>query len=161
MIKAAIALLLFATGASAQVAPPSQLDFLAGSWEIRDPDGKAIGTSRIELAAPGAMLHETRTVGDEPPQPLWFSMFERHGRWSQLFVGARGMLREFVTTSEPGTWPIVMAGDVIMRDGKPGRFRLTMRRESDDQSSRVLELSRDAGVSWSPVFHYIYVRKQS
>lgn len=144
---------------SVQADPGSQLDSLAGSWEIRDPTGKPIGTSQIVVQAPEAMIYEMRQVGDEAPQPIWFSQFERHGKWSQLFVGANGSLREFVTQSAPGVWPIVMAGDVILRDKTPARFRLTMFQPSDTNSRRMLEISRDAGATWNTVFEYEYVRR--
>lgn len=137
----------------------AQLDFLAGEWEIRSASGAVIGSARIELEAPCAMLHEIRRVGDEPDQPLWFSKLERNGHWSQLFVGARGSLREFTARSAPGAWPMILGGDVILKDGSPARFRLTLWRLSDDRTRRLLERSLDGGKSWVRLFDYTYVRR--
>jgi hypothetical protein len=154
-----IALILFAAGAPLAAQPPAatQLDFLAGDWEISDSSGSVVGRSHIDLQAPGAMLFELRRVGDEA-QPLWFALSERNRAWTQLFVGAAGMVREFAASSAAGAWPLVMVGDVILRDGTPARFRLTMARESDDATSRLLEMSRDNGASWNIVFDYRYRR---
>ena len=140
-------------------APPSatQLDFLAGDWEISDPAGRILGRSHIELQTPGAMLFEVRRVGEEA-QPLWFAFLERNGGWTQLFVGASAMLREFPTTSVAGAWPMVMVQDVTLRDGRPARFRLTMGRQSDDETTRLLERSDDSGATWSVVFDFRYRR---
>ena len=38
----------------------------------------------------------------------------------------------------------------LLRDGTPVRFRMTMTRVSDDESGRILEMSRDNGATWSP-----------
>jgi len=140
-------------------APPgaSQLDFLAGDWEISDPTGAVVGRSHIEVQAPGAMLFELRRVG-EGAQPLWFAFSERDAGWTQLFVGAIGMIRQFSASSAAGAWPMVLTQDVVLRDGAPARFRLTMARQSDDETTRLLERSRDSGATWTVVFNYRYRR---
>jgi hypothetical protein len=141
-----------------QAAPaPGQLDFLAGDWAISDASGSVVGRSHIVVQAPGVALYEERRVGEEM-QPLWFQRVEHQQAWTQLFVGAAGMVREFPASSAPGAWPVVMGADVTLRDGTPVRFRLTMTRASDDDSRRVLEMSRDQGTSWSTVFDYRYRR---
>ena len=135
----------------------TQLDFLEGQWAIHDPSGAEVGRSRIAVQAPGAMLFEERKVGEDA-QPLWFENSETDKGWVQLFVGASGLMREFKQTSAPGVWPMIMTGDVVLRDGTPATFRLTMSRASNDETRRLLEMSRDKGGSWSPVFDYTYRR---
>lgn len=159
-VPLAAALALFWAGQSlAQGAPePNQLNFLAGDWAVSDASGAVVGRSHIVMQAPGAALYEERRVGTEM-QPLWFVRSERHQAWTQLFVGVSGMVREFPATSAPGTWPMVMGADVTLRDGTPVRFRLTMTRTTDDDSRRVLEVSRDQGTTWSTVFDYRYRRE--
>jgi hypothetical protein len=152
----AAAMALFAPAAQAQ--DGLQLDFLAGEWTLHDSGGTPVGRARITVQAPGAMIYEERTVGDQPMQPLWFENAERSGGWTQLFVGPRNQVREFTTLSEPGAWPLIFGGDVVRRDGTPARFRLTLTRQSDDESRRVLEISTDGGLSWQIVFDYRYVR---
>ena len=158
MESAALTALLSAVQLSAQESPPSQLDFLAGDWDLYDPSGARIGHSRILVQAPGAMLFEERLVGEDHPQPLWFENSEADGGWIQLFVGIRGLVREFRTTSPPGEWPLVMGADVTLRDGTPVRFRMTMSRRSNDETRRILEVTRDGGTQWDTVFDYGYRR---
>ena len=137
---------------------PGQLDFLAGDWIIQDADGEPIGTSRIVLQVPDTMLYEERVVDGKTPQPLWLENAERNNGWTQLFVGPAGQTREFPLRSEPGTWPIVMGADVVLRNGTPVTFRLTLSRQSDDESRRVLEMSADQGDTWKTILEYQYRR---
>ncbi|MGQ0590192.1 MAG: hypothetical protein ACT4N8_11795 [Sphingosinicella sp.] len=160
MLRLPTALILFALAAPAAAQAPaeSQLDFLAGEWTLHDAAGAEIGRSRVVVQAPAAMLYEERRVGEREAQPLWFARFERDGGWTQLFVGATDMVREFRPVSPPGAWPLVLGGDVTLRDGTPVRFRMTMTRVSDDESGRILEMSRDNGATWSTTFDYRYRR---
>ena len=144
--------------AQADPAPQSQLDFLAGEWSIHDASGARVGRSHIVVQAPNAMLFEQRVVGDRAPQPLWFEHAEAGDRWSQLFVGALGLIRAFRAETPTGQWPIVMGADVTLRDGTPVRFRMTMSKASEDETRRLLEMSRDQGASWNTVFDYSYRR---
>ena len=154
-----LALLYFAPAALAQPAAEPQLDFLAGDWALHDSAGARVGSSRIVVQAPNAMLYEERSVGNNGAQPLWFANVESSGRWTQFFVGARGLIRAFEAETAPGTWPIVMGSDVTLRDGTPVRFRMTISRASADETRRILEVSRNRGATWSNVFDYVYRRE--
>ncbi len=149
--------------ATTEVPPhaPVSLDFLAGDWVIHDQTGALVGSATILLQAPGAMLFEQRTVARDAPQPLWFVHAERTGGWVQLFLNPGGQVREFTTESTNGNWPLVLGAQVRLRDGALARFRLTMTRASDNESRRLLEMSRDGGTSWSAVFDYTYRRTGS
>ena len=157
-LPAALILLALPAQAAAQPSAESQLDFLVGEWTLHDPAGAEIGRARVAEQAPGAMLYEERRIGERDAQPLWFARFERDSGWTQLFVGAAGMVREFRPVSPPGAWPLVLGGDVTLRDGTPVRFRMTMTRASDDESGRILEMSRDSGATWTTTFDYRYRR---
>lgn len=175
MKKFAMALALFTLGAGcatggpalqapqaaqvvASVTAPVSLDFLAGEWSLHDARGAMVGGSTIVIQESGAMLYERRTIGQTAAQPLWFENAERTGGWVQLFLNPTGQVREFSTLSEAGQWPLVLGGDVILRDGAQAKFRLTISRASDDESQRVLEMSRDAGRTWAVVLDYTYRR---
>ncbi|MBV9883702.1 MAG: hypothetical protein JO276_11890 [Sphingomonadaceae bacterium] len=145
-----------AAAAGGQPPPAGQLDFLAGDWRITDSAGRE-GRSRIIVQGPGAMLFELREIGGDGPLPLWFEYAERTHGWLQLFPGPNG-LREFALESPAGAWPMVFGAEVALQDGSRARFRLTMTRASADESRRLLELSRDGGRTWSPVFDYLYRR---
>lgn len=144
--------------AVAPIATPVSLDFLAGQWSLHDASGAMVGSSTIVVQEPGAMLYERRTVGQTAAQPLWFENAERTGGWVQLFLNPAGRIREFSTLSEAGQWPLVLGGDVILRDGAQAQFRLTISRASDDESRRVLEMSRDSSQTWTTVLDYTYRR---
>lgn len=156
--KAAAILYAFAsTAAAAQESAPPRLDFLVGKWTLHDVTGKQVGHSCIVAQVPGTMLFEQRTVGDGKPQPLWFENAERHGGWTQLFVGPKGMTREFVPASV-AVWPMVMGSRVTLQDGTQAQFRMTLTRESGNHTRRLLEISRDLGDTWRTVFDYHYRR---
>lgn len=145
---------------TADAALPPAMDTLAGDWEIFDADGKRVGRSRILAQRQGAMLYEERSVGDGPPQQLWLYNAETHGGWSQLFVAPDGRIREFPAQSPPDAQPMLMGAEVRLADGAQVRFRLSMRLSSPDEHLRRLEISRDAGTSWKPVFDYRYRREK-
>lgn len=156
-----VAVLAVAIGGGQTVAgaqPPGALDILVGRWTLHDAKGAPVGESHVRVLEAGVMLFEERTIGSAKPQPLWFANFESQG-WQQLFVGVQGNLRSFATESPVGAWPIVMGATVATRDGQVTRFRMTMSRASDDEMRRVLESSRDAGSTWTPVFDYTYRRR--
>ena len=162
MFAAAAAALVMAPSPSAsQVsAPVSAVDlgFLVGDWELFDAGGQRVGSSRVSVQAPGAMLFEERAVGDGAPQPLWFVNSERDGGWVQMFVGPKNQARVF-TGPSPQSWPLELGSDVTLVDGSAARFRLTMQRIGPEGSRRVLLMSRDKGASWKPIFDYEYRRK--
>lgn len=153
-----LVMLAFVSGARAET-PAIALDFLAGAWELRDPSGKVLGASVVEVQEAGAVLFERRTVGEGRPQSLWLVNSENPSGWGQLFLGPKRQVREFRAMSAPGAWPILMGGEFVTQDGKATRFRMTMTRGSGDDTRRVLELSRDGGANWSTAFDYTYVRQ--
>lgn len=141
-------------------AQPVALGFLAGEWTLHDAAGAHIGRSTIDAQGSGAVLYERRTVGDAV-QPLWLINSERTGGWVQLFLNPSGQVREFSTLSHNGAWPLVLGAEARLRDGALARFRLTITAASDDESRRLLEMSRDNGASWSTVLDYTYRRASS
>ena len=157
-VMVALALSGLFQAAGAQLASRTQLDFLAGEWLLADSAGADIGRSTIVVQAAGVMLYEERRIGDRAPQPLWFSNSEANGGWTQLFIGAAGMMREFKPLSPQGSWPVVLGADVTLRDGSSARYRMIMQRQSENESTRVLEISRDSGATWQKVFDYRYRR---
>lgn len=147
--------------AARTVAPPGApvtLDFMVGEWTLHDASGAMIGHSTITGQEPGAILYERRAVGQTAAQPLWFENAERTGGWVQLFLNPSGQVREFATLSSAGEWPLVLGGDVTLRDGARAKFRLTVSRASNDEMRRLLEMSRDGGQSWASVLDYTYRR---
>jgi hypothetical protein len=153
---AVLPLLLLAAGPAA-VSGSGRVDFLVGDWAIYDQAGKQVGTSHVDAQVPGSMLLEMRRVDGEP-QPLWCENSERDGGWIQLFIGPKGQIRAFTPVSKPGEWPLVIGADVVLQDGIPARFRVTMPQPHDRKSLRKLEMSKDSGRSWSTVFAYEYRR---
>lgn len=153
---ALLLLLLTPSLSDAQTSEPT-LDVLAGRWILHDAAGAVVGESEVRVEHAGAMLYEQRRVGSGAPQSLWFARFETGG-WRQLFVGPQGALRTFDTESPAGRWPVVMGATVTTQDGRATRFRMMMSRASDNDMRRVLESTRDGGVTWQVVFDYTYRR---
>lgn len=142
---------------AAQAEEPVNLRFFEGNWTIYRHDGSVAGTSAIESRWPNAVYFEQRKIGDDPAQLLWFVNMETDG-WQQLFIGIAGTVRKFQSVSETGKWPLVFALDVVLKDGTPARFRMTVEKQSEDVSRRILERSVDGGSSWGQVFDYTYRR---
>ena len=158
LLVSVVVVLVLVSGVRAET-PTIVLDFLAGTWEIRDASGKVLGTSVVEVQEAGAVLFERRAVGEGKAQSLWLVNAEEPAGWGQLFLGPKRQVREFRAMSAPGAWPIVMGGEFVTQDGKTTGFRMTMTRGSGDDTRRVLELSRDGGATWSTAFDYTYVRQ--
>lgn len=156
LLSAAVAVF----SARAFAAEPADLGFLAGAWTIHDADGAEVGSSEIVEQAAGAVYFETRRVGDTNDQPLWFVNSESAGGWSQLFVGPGRRVRAFEPISAPGEWPIVLGATLVMKDGAPAQFRMTLARTGEDRSRRALERSNDGGATWTTVFDYDYRRRK-
>lgn len=129
------------------------LDFLAGRWDLLTADGKVAGSSCVALE--GGMLSEVRR-DSEGSLPVWFYQSERHGGWTQLFPGPTGALREFTPVSAKGAWPLVLGNEFKLRDGRQAKFRLTLTKLDGRDSQRHLEMSTDAGSTWSTVFDFRY-----
>ena len=146
--------------ADADDAAPVDLGFLAGEWVIHDATGETIGWSRIDEQADNAVLFEIRTIGDKKGQPLWFVNSEADGDWEQLFLGPTGAVRAFSAQSQTGAWPMVLGSSVTLADGTPAQFRMTIIKADDDHSRRTLEISKDAGASWTTIFDYDYRRRK-
>jgi hypothetical protein len=160
LISAALAAL--AAGAAYAKTPSTvDLGFLKGEWTIFDGKGAAVGSATIVVQWPDAILYEQRKIGDRNTQPLWFVNSEKQGGWQQLFVGINGRVREFDQESTNADWPLVLNGDVVLHDGTPARFRMTLWRGDDNESRRRLEESVDDGATWTTVFDYTYRRKAS
>jgi hypothetical protein len=150
----AIGLLITADRA---VAEPQALDVLAGEYTITNAKGETIGKASISVRKAGAVIEESRQIGDESPQLLWFAVLEHNSGWTQLFLSPAG-LREFPLVSPKDAWPLIFGADVKLADGSPARFRLSISKEGEAAHRRLLEMSRNNGANWRPVFDYTYRR---
>ena len=112
LLVSVVVVLVLVSGVRAET-PTIALDFLAGTWEIRDASGKVLGTSVVEVQEAGAVLFERRAVGEGKAQSLWLVNAEEPAGWGQLFLGPKRQVREFRAMSAPGAWPIVMGGEFV------------------------------------------------
>lgn len=142
----------------------SNIDFLgnfSGNWIIQDDTGKEVGSSRVITQYPGAVMSEVRTIGERNPQRLWFVNYEGLGNWAQLFVGPAGKIRQFITTSPAGEWPIIMGNKFVLKNGQPARFQMQIERESKDKFNRILRIQTGSESQWKVIFNYSYIRVQT
>lgn len=134
-----------------------EMDALAGDYTIHDSQGKQVGHAELAIRQPGAVIEESRKIGEGSLQQLWFMALEHNSGWTQLFHSAGGV-REFPRQSPAGTWPMIFGADVVLANGSPAKFRLTITLRGDQHHHRLLEMSRDGGANWSTVLDYEYRR---
>lgn len=154
------------TDAAAQ-APPAPcasenhraFDFWVGSWEVRRPDGQAVGRNTIERKMGGCVLHEHYTTprGYEGES---LNMYDAsRDVWHQTWTDNGGLLLRLEGGIRDGA--MVMEGRTVDATGAETLQRITWS-VVDGDPDRVRQLwqsSTDGGESWSTAFDGLYVRQ--
>lgn len=156
-------LLLLAGNAPAQtppLAPPPearQFDFWVGEWDVINPAGKLVGTSRIERVAASAGLLESWTgAGGYTGRSLnaWNAAKKQ---WQQFWVGSDGGVLELSGGLVEGRMVLAATHEV---GGRPRTERITWTPNADGTVRQHWEQSADGGKSWMTAFDGLY-RKRS
>ena len=145
-------------GAAAQcdAAPFREFDFWVGEWDVSTPDGKVVGTNRIEREYGGCVIHERYSTAREYSGES-LNMYDVGRKvWHQTWVDNGGTLLTLEGRLIEGR--MVLAGESIGADGQKSRQRITWTPNTDG-SVRQLWESSDAQGGWTVAFDGLYRRK--
>jgi tetratricopeptide (TPR) repeat protein len=140
-----------------------QLDYWIGDWEVKNPAGQLIGTSRIERILNNCVIQETYTgaPGSAPAAKYVGQAFHFYDqnlkKWSQHYVD---------TTARPFDWVGELRGGVMFysREGPYGPSNMFIKQRmtftpKDGGVHQLFEQSIDGGKSWRTGFTGIYVKR--
>jgi len=136
-----------------------QFDFWIGEWEVRNPQGKVAGTSRITSILDGCAIHEEWS-GAGGSRGESFNIFDRTTqRWHQTWVDNGGLLAQFDGgLSSQGA--MVLEGAGRTPKGEPARSRMTFTPLPDGAVRQLWEFSTDQGATWTTSFDGTYRRQR-
>ena len=144
------------SAAQCDAAPFREFDFWVGEWDVRTPDGKLVGTNRIEREYGGCVIHERyATARGYSGESL--NIYDAARKvWHQTWVDSDGTL----LTLEGGfiEGRMVLTGESIGTDGQKSKQRITWTPHADG-SVRQLWESSDAKGGWAVAFDGLYRRK--
>ena len=133
-----------------------QFDFWLGEWQVRTPDGKVVGTNRIERQYDGCAIHEHYTT-DRGYSGESLNIYDAPRKvWHQTWVDSSGTLLSIEGQLVEGK--MILQGQSIGSDGLVTRHRITWTPNADG-SVRQLWESTDAKGEWTIAFDGKYTRK--
>jgi hypothetical protein len=156
---AAAALLISTAAAAAPCEAPEfrSWDFWIGDWEVFDPAGQRVGSSRVESIEQGCALLETWAGRSEAGRSL--NVWDPVRRsWTQLWIGGKAIVRLEGPPDAAGA--IVMSGDVTYLDRRISKsFRGEWRRLPTGEVRQHFEERDPASGEWKVWFTGLYKRK--
>ena len=143
--------------AQSPAANPHQFDFWIGEWEVRTPDGKPAGASRIESILGGAVIQE-HWMGAKGGGGTSFNFVDKDtGHWRQLWVDKDGSTLDLRGGLQGSS--MVLEGETPTPKG-PQKERITWEPKADGSVVQTWTQSTDGGKTWTTAFEGIYTRKK-
>jgi len=127
-----------------------QLDFWVGEWDVRDPGGRLVGHSSIQLILNDCVVLESWSGalgGTGKSMNFWDG---KHRRWQQTWVDDRGHVTEYTGRLVDGS----------MRYATDDGQRLTFTPLAGGRVRQLAEASSD-GKSWSVRYDFVYSPRSS
>lgn len=133
-----------------------QFDFWLGAWTVHGREGRVTGTSQIERAHGGCVLHERYTT-DRGYSGESLNLYDATRRvWHQSWVDSGGLLLVLEGGLRDGQ--MVLEGRATQKGGKVVRHRISWSPQSDGSLRQLWEQTNDSG-DWVIAFDGRYVRK--
>jgi hypothetical protein len=166
-------LLWFPGARSATGAPPSplvhpcqsdsayhKLDFWIGTWDVYDNhDGTLNGTDVVEKIVGGcAVVENWRGADGSGEGKSLFYYQQAKKQWKQVWVTDAGPIKEKLLVAELKDGGMRFQGEIPHLDGSFHLDRTTLTPQAGGRVHQVIEISRDAGKTWMPVFDAEYRR---
>jgi len=154
---------LLAGGAWAAPPPPApceadpafhRLDFWIGEWDVVDPaTDERLGTSVLRKILRGCAItvdwHEADGSGEI--QETFF--YEKARKtWRQVWISDAGPTKERRSIDDRPEGSVRFLGEVLQLDGKSHLDRSTVTPLQNGRVRQTIEISRDGGSTWQPMF---------
>jgi Protein of unknown function (DUF1579) len=135
------------------------LDFWVGEWDVVTRDGKPSGASRVERILDGCVIMENWSTVGRPYMGKSFNTYNPSDQtWTQHWVDTTGA--SIVMTGAFEGKNLVYRRDLVSKDGKAARARMTFFNLGADQVRQLVEQSSDEGQTWSTQIDLTYKRKR-
>jgi hypothetical protein len=139
--------------------PSHAFDFWLGAWDVFAPDGRQVGTNRIEALLDGRVLQEHWQGSGGVTGTSLNARDESSGRWHQTWIDSSGSV--LLLDGGPRDGGMVLEGRTP-NEADPGRTdlnRITWTPSGDGSEVRQLwEVSGDEGRTWTTAFDGRYRR---
>ena len=132
-------------------------DFWLGDWDVKNAKGDTAGSSHIERILDGCVIFENWTSPGYAGKS--FNTFDpKTQKWTQYWVDTAGTPAEMVGQFEGKN--LVYSRDMIRRDGKPAKSRMTFFNLGENDVRQLVEQSTDDGETWTAQIDLHYSRKK-
>ena len=139
--------------------PERAFDFWLGEWDVFAPDGRQVGTNRIESMVAGRVLQEHWEGRGGITGTSLNARDAATGRWHQTWIDSSGSL--LLLDGMPHDRGMVLEG-ATPNEADPARTdrnRITWTPSDDGAEVRQLwEVSADDGATWTVAFDGRYRR---
>jgi hypothetical protein len=134
-------------------------DYWLGEWSVTDPDGKVVGSNIITAVSGGCAVLESWTSAQGPTGTSlnWYDPSSQ--RWTQLWVGAGGMILHLEGGVVNGA--MEMTADGKTANGAAVRNRLRWTPLEGGKVRQHWEMSSDGGATWQTSFDGTYAKTRS
>jgi len=135
-----------------------QFDFWLGSWNVSNPDGKQVGTNRIESILGGCALAE-HWQGGQGSAGTSLNFYDASRQvWHQTWTDNQGAPLFLEGGLRKGK--MVLEGDSLSQrqPGKTIRNRITWSKLEEGRVRQLWDVSDDGGKTWKSVFDGMYAR---
>ena len=134
-------------------------DFWIGEWDVTGPGGTPAGTSRVERILDGCVIMEHWSTIGAPYSGKSFNTYNAaEGQWTQHWVDTTGA--SILLTGKFEGSNLVYRRDLVRRDGKPAKARMTFFNLGDGRVRQLVEQSIDGGATWTTQVDYTYTRRR-
>jgi hypothetical protein len=135
-----------------------EFDFWIGEWNVVDPAGNQVGSSRIERLLDGCAILENWTSGTGHGGKSLNLFHQQKGCWQQTWVDDQGGVVEF-TDGRFADGAMRFRAKTARPDGTEVERKLSFFDLGKDKVRQLSEQSTD-GKSWAVEYDFTYLRKK-
>ncbi len=140
--------------------PQRAFDFWTGTWDVHLPDGRQVGTNRIEPLYDGAALREEWEGAGGVRGTSLNAYDPARDVWHQTWVDSTGSLLLLEGGLEDGRMVLSGVAPTDAAD-RLDRQRITWTPNADGTVRQHWEVSTDEGATWTTAFDGEYRRRSS